>query len=685
MDRPARGLALCSRRERTAVFQTTDFSMIVDEPHLICSRDTESAATSVEKEKRVRVRTLLLLLWGALATGFIELAIFVARKNLAVGTHVIYGMSRHFPWMIPASSLLIFAVFGLLLALVMRWHRRLGILMRDYGLVFLFSLTLLLTIRGLNAPSSLLLAGGVAARGVPWLKKERLASRLQAAIRWSLPWLAGAWIALVVVCVGRDQWGERQTLHALPKPRVGAPNVLLIVMDTVRADHLSAYGYERKTSPQLSRLAARGVRFEQATATAPWTLPSHSSMFTGRWPHELATLWGKPLEAGVPTLAEFFASQGYATAGFVANHFNCSRETGLDRGFAHYEDYDVSPASVLGSSGLGWLCVKAAAMLRAEFRRVAGLEPSLLLSRGFRRKDAPRINRDVLSWLDANTKRPFFAFVNYFDAHDPYLLPEGVGHHFGQRPKDRADTELLRDWLQADKQKLNERQVTLARDSYDDCIAYLDHHLGRLFEELERRELLETTIVAVTSDHGEHFGEHGFFGHGVSLYQGEVHVPLIIVDPRFMTSGTVASAPVSLRDLPATFADLAGLGARFNLPGASLARFWRSPEGPDCHGAEPVLSEVEESGLLKATHGPGTQMGAKSVTTCDGVYLRLRDGNEQYYDLIRDPRELENLVQCATIQPQLDRSRDLLEEMTRNAKKAPPGRSPKSNESQDQR
>ena len=127
-------------------------------------------------------------------------------------------------------------------------------------------------------------------------------------------------------------------------PPAGSPNVLLIVLDTVRADHLSLYGYPRPTTPNLERLARRGIRFDQARAAAPWTLASHANMFTGRWPHELAVEWMRPLRGDVPTLAEYLGSLGYATAGFAGNTFYCSYDSGLDRGFTHYEDYVLDGA-----------------------------------------------------------------------------------------------------------------------------------------------------------------------------------------------------------------------------------------------------------------------------------------------------------------------------------------------------
>ena len=137
-----------------------------------------------------------------------------------------------------------------------------------------------------------------------------------------------------------------------PLPPAGSPNILLVVLDTVRADRLSLYGYERPTTPNLERLAKRGIRFDLARATAPWTLASHASMFTGHWPHELVQEWMTPLQGNQPMLAEYVGAHGYATAGFVANVTYCSQNSGLARGFTHYEDYVLEKLAPLRTSGL---------------------------------------------------------------------------------------------------------------------------------------------------------------------------------------------------------------------------------------------------------------------------------------------------------------------------------------------
>ena len=153
------------------------------------------------------------------------------------------------------------------------------------------------------------------------------------------------------------------------------------------------------------------------------------------------------------------------------------------------------------------------------------------------RKSAERINKDFLVWLDRHRQQgqsaPFFAFLNYYDAHHPYLPPESSsGPALGRKPGSAADTRLLKTWWDRDKRRLDPGDIELARDSYDRCIAYLDGQLGRLFAELERRGVLGETLVVVTADHGEHFGEQRLFGHGCSLYTPELHVPLLILPPR---------------------------------------------------------------------------------------------------------------------------------------------------------
>ncbi len=195
----------------------------------------------------------------------------------------------------------------------------------------------------------MLMALGIAWWLVPVL--ERRGAGFGRLVRISFPVLAGLVGILAASIWGGDrlkEWGEASRPSAGPS----SPNVLLIVLDTVAADHLGLYGYNRPTSPTIDALAGRGIRFASAQATASWTLPSHASMFTGRWPHELSANWYTPLDANYPTLSEVMGSQGYATAGFVGNRWYCGSDSGLARGFTVYRDYVFPNLTAFGMAVL---------------------------------------------------------------------------------------------------------------------------------------------------------------------------------------------------------------------------------------------------------------------------------------------------------------------------------------------
>ena len=256
----------------------------------------------------------------------------------------------------------------------------------------------------------------------------------------------------------------------------------------------------------------------RARATAPWTLASHASLFTGRWPHELAVKWCTPLGGHFPTLAEYLGSHGYATAGFVANTFYCSYDTGLDRGFTHYEDFDLERLGPFRTAQLVDLTLKTIAALVQRLSENFDAGPFRPLQEHMLdqllvadKKHAGLINREFLDWLSRRPEpgRPFFAFLNYFDAHSPYLLPKGAEYRFGLKPRTDADFQFLERWTDIDKATLPEHYRSFIVDCYDNCLAYLDERLGELFDELQSRGVLDHTLVIVTADHGEGLGEHG--------------------------------------------------------------------------------------------------------------------------------------------------------------------------------
>ncbi len=440
---------------------------------------------------------LLLSIWCGLTAGLLEVAARMVCRT-AFPTGRLYLMSRHFLWLTPLANLAVFLTLGLLLAgvaapLAPAWR-----MARPQG-TWRFVIVPALMVA---VPQVLPLAWFILALGIAWWVVTRLERNIRHPrqfLRWNIGGLFGV-VAILAGAIFGGDWLKRHREDARARPAASCPNVLLVVMDTVRADHLSLYGYERATTPALDRLAKRGVRFESARATAPWTLPSHASFFTGRWPHELNVQWMTPLQTSFPMLAEYLGTQGYATAGFVANAGYCSYETGLDRGFTHYEDYTLVRLGFLRISALVDRAVRTLIRLDAGDDALPEILSREFLTHWFysgHRRDAAAINRAFLSWLDqrAEPARPFFVFLNYFDAHVPYKLPEGATPRFGGMPETRDERRIVyENWVNVDKVNLPLHYVRMARDAYDNCLAYLDDQLGSLFGELERRGALDAHL-----------------------------------------------------------------------------------------------------------------------------------------------------------------------------------------------
>ena len=472
--------------------------------------------------------------------------------------------------------------------------------------------------------------------------------------------------------VGID-WIKEKREASRSFPSANSPNILLIVLDTVRADRLSLYGYLRNTSPILKRRAERAIRFDQARVTAPWTLPSHASMFTGRWAHELGVKWNTPLRTDFPTVAEYLGAQGYATAGFVANTMYCSYDTGLNRGFTHYEDYEIDGThlrplrmAVLFELAFTGLSKAATWVIQNRYHPVLHwfLAPD--------RKDAGAVNREFLDWLShrKEQQRPFFAFLNYYDAHSPYLPPQGTRFRFGAGPRTVLDFLVLVElWKGIDKLRLGQYFINLILDSYDNCLAYLDWRLGQLFDELERSGQLDRTVMIITADHGEEMGEHGLFEHGESLYRPEIHVPLLVFLPSSRHAGSVVRETVSLRDLAATIVDLAGLAAGSPFPGRSLARFWEDSPSETSHAVsdpEGAISALSEPNPTNPSLGRSPAARGPLISLAQDAYVYIRnegDGQEELFNEREDPLEFYDRSKDETMQPILQRLRQRVDQL----------------------
>jgi arylsulfatase A-like enzyme len=581
---------------------------------------------------------LVLSAWYGLAAGWLEVGTRVLARAIRP-TGRMYLMSRHFLWLVPLANLALFFGVGLLLAMAMkRWPRGGSWL----GPRLLFAAAILPAL-AIAAPQVatwawLILAMGLATRLGPRLERAAMLSR-----RWlirALPSLLGSVVVVAGLVFGGD-WLKQRRESGRPLPPAAVPNVLLVVLDTVRADHLSLYGYPRPTSGTLQRLARRGIRFDEA------------------------------LSGGPPTLAEYLGSRGYATAGFVANVEYCSYDTGLDRGFTHYRDYEVDlahlrPFRMATLVHWAWEGACNLSLWLVEYAPAARFLPGLKWLVATGRKDAGSINREFLSWLShrPEPERPFFAFLNYFDAHVPYLPPEGAGFRFGSRPRTLGDFILLDEHFKTiDKARLKPTYRELVGASYDNCLAYLDDRLGELFEALHRRGVLDRTLVIVTADHGEELGGHGLYEHGESLYRPEIRVPLLIVLPSGGRVARVVPETVSLRDLPATVVDLAGLEPGTPFPGRSLARFWRDATpgaGLGADDEEGAISELTAPNPSNPSHGrsPATRGPLVSLAEGDYVYIRNEgDGTEELFHESADPGESTNRAADAAMQPVLERMR----------------------------
>ncbi|MBP1636718.1 MAG: tetratricopeptide repeat protein [Acidobacteria bacterium] len=321
----------------------------------------------------------------------------------------------------------------------------------------------------------------------------------------------GARIALVLaVVLAAAALAWRFGLPPRPSPpRAGGPNVLLVTVDTLRADHLGCYGYAGARTPVIDALAARGARFETAIAHAPITGPSHASILTGLTPlrHGVRNNADYALPASVPTLPDAFRQAGYRTAAFVSG-FPLERRFGYDRGFEAYDD-----AFPRGT----------------DPRRAPYVE-----------RPADMTTRAVLRWLDEHqaSPEPWFLWVHYYDPHSPYEPPAEYARAFAGRP-------------------------------YDGEIAFVDAQLGLLLRRLDERGLAARTLIVVTSDHGESLGEHGEATHGMFVYDATLRVPWVMAGPG-IPGGRTATVMARGIDVAPTILEYAGRPAAAAIEGRSV-------------------------------------------------------------------------------------------------------------------
>lgn len=383
-------------------------------------------------------------------------------------------------------------------------------------------------------------------------------------------------------------------LIALLSPGCGpgapaTPHVIVLSLDTLRADHLGSYGDERGLTPHLDDFARTATRYAFARATAPWTVPTHASLFTGRLPfehgaHSLPIEEGldnvRPLPPDLPTLAEVLARRGYATGGFVANAVYLNPRYGLSRGF---ETWEVA------------------------------------------RERAARLNGRALDWVDEvleeQPDRPLLLFVNYLDTHRPYDVTPAEGEREylpTEFPAVLLDRLIETVMVQGGEDPELE---ALVREQYARSVRNLDRALGEFFKALEERGILERAVVVVTSDHGEYFGEHGLVEHSKDVYEEALAVPLLVRAPG-QAEGRVREERTSLAALPSLVLE--------HLPEGDGGTF------PRRAGEGLVLAENHYSrpgDVLHPVYGPRFRRVRTAVYSGPWKFIHSSDGRHELYPI----------------------------------------------------
>jgi arylsulfatase A-like enzyme len=467
---------------------------------------------------------------------------------------------------------------------------------------------------------------------VAFLARKRIEPVFGAEKRWPLRALARSLVVVMAVLAAGVVYYAVSSRGAVARaageaPSGQRPNIVLITMDTVRADHLSAYGYGRDTTPNLARLAEKGVLFENAISASSWTLPSLSAIYTGLLPHQSGANAFRPLNPGWKTIESVLGHRGYATAGFNANYYYGEAGWGLGGGFGKYDDDRTTLLYNLSRTLVGRAAVQP-------------VYQNLERYDAFYRRDAANLNADIFHWLRHRpASRPFYIYINYFDAHSAYLPPAPYNHRFGTLPE-----AVVRRWSAKGgfrpEQPLPAADRQALMDGYDNSLAYLDSQIGRLVKVLKSTPAGKNTIFLITADHGEAFGEHGAYQHGNDLHREEIHVPLI-VSGAGIPAGKRIAPPVAIRKLFATVIDLA-LGNEVPLHAHSLALFWQTDSPQQI--AQPVVSELSTS--LSEQDAAGI-----SLTTSQWHYIITTKGEQHLYNWATDPAEKEDLSATAQGQP----------------------------------
>ena len=413
------------------------------------------------------------------------------------------------------------------------------------------------------------------------------------------------------------------------------PNIVLVTLDTTRADHLSLYGYTRNTTPNLAQLAESASIFVHAMAAGDLTLTSHGAIFTGTYASwngahaYLGHVPGQPISESYATLPEILSKHGYSTAGVVANTSYLQSAFGFNRGFQFW-DSRVPIQMNRSEKPLfqQYYLRRGARQVLARFVCTDAFDLT------FRR--AQEINRVAFDFVSRNrtSGRPFFLFLNYMDAHAPYLPPAPFDAMYSGKdcsiPANRM-LQLIRS-LAARKTDMPEHVRQHYISQYDGGITYMDTQIGELIQQMKRLGLFENTLFVITGDHGEAFGERHLLGHGLSAYQDEVHVPLIVKYPG-VSKREVVGVAVGHTDLLPTIMEVAGIAPPSYIQGRSL----RGRSG------NVNRKLVTESFPEPSLNLPGYDRVERAFYSETFKYVSSTAGKHELYDFSADPDETHDL------------------------------------------
>ena len=412
------------------------------------------------------------------------------------------------------------------------------------------------------------------------------------------------------------------------------PNIIFIVWDTVRRDHLSVYGYKRSTTPYLKERSQQSIVYTNAISVAPWTLPSHASMFTGLYPrsHGVHRYYNsgmsrhskdyKVLHNENTTLAEILTKIGYRCGGVSANITFAGPGTNLDQGFEYYHAKGNQSFLLDSRFDLMKYFIQLLKPWVPPHFYFSFLTPTIT---------AEQVNALSLEWIDSiGANRPFFLFLNYMDAHGPYYPPGNLVYHFPGFQTDlslKNNFDILTDMLVKDR-PISERERSHLISQYDAELVYLDQQLKSFEEELKKRGLFDSAFIVLVSDHGEFFGEHNLLDHGKHLYSEVLEIPLIIKYP----GGEPSGLDTSVIENRAMFdIVLRQAGINHAKPYHSWSAFSEMYGGlpPSLSGGRVIVEYAFDR---------------RAVFFNKFKFIYSSDGTEELYDLEDDPSESINLV-----------------------------------------